>query len=60
MDGYSYRERLDRIRSRIDEASHRFDLALIEAWHQIERVDDLLDRCEAARLAKRRTAAKAA
>ena len=55
-----YRERLDEIQDRISAASHGLDLALIEARYQIERVDDLLDRIEAARLAKRREAAKAA
>jgi hypothetical protein len=50
MDGY--RERLDEIRNRIDAASHGYDLAIIEARRQIERVDDLLNRPEAVRLAR--------
>jgi hypothetical protein len=56
----SYRERLDEIRRRIDQASYRCDLAIIEARRQIERADDLLGRRAAARLAEGRSGAKAA
>jgi hypothetical protein len=56
----SYRERLADIRRRIDEASHKYDLAIIEANRQIDRVDDLLNRLELARRAKRRNDAEAA
>jgi len=60
MDSSGYHDRLVAINRRIDETSRRYDLAIMEARQQIDRVEELLDRVEAASLAKRWKADEAA
>jgi hypothetical protein len=56
MEGH--RKRLRAVQDWLNDVEYRIDVAIIEARRQIGRAEDLLDRIDAARTARQRTAGK--